>query len=219
MGMAPLMAVLVLLAGAACTSGVRPQVAKPPATDATTTTTTEETTTTFEAPAGYAAVVNRQAGFALAVPSTWKQLDIDSPDLAKLVDQLKADNPRIARVLDKVGGLPALGGKLFVIDPATADNVNIIVRAAGNARFEDAMKGAADEYAKAGARVVEQRRINLSDGDAIETKAELDVKGPSGTRKVSETQYYLLRHHTAYFLTVSARSPELDTIVHSFRVL
>src|SRR5437763_9932159 len=92
-----------------------------------------------EVPAGFKVVHN--SGFSVAIPNTWSQLPLQSPDVSTLTTQLLQLNPALKGTLDQVTSLKNSGGALLVLDPVKGDSFNVIVRSGvGNTKIDDVVE-------------------------------------------------------------------------------
>jgi hypothetical protein len=175
------------------------------------------------APDGFTTVSDPEAGFSIAVPDDWRQLPLDADTFDDMAGELRAENPRLADVLESARSAIGSGGKLFAIDPDTegGTNVNLIVLPAPggtDADLEEVARESREELTRLGASGITQERTSLAGGDAMKATFVLTLQDDDGPTRRSQTQYYLIRTGKAYVLTLTGDDPDLTTVAQSLRI-
>lgn len=164
-------------------------------------------------PPGYSRVVG--AGFTLDVPATWAQPSLDPQAFEQAAAALRAQNPRLAEVLQE--SRDSGGNKVFAFDPADGSSVNLIATATGGRSLDELVAQAVTELEQVGATSIQQRRSTLGGRAAVVLEFFLPVRGDAGSLGVPETQYYVARSDSLFILTLFGGSPSLAAIADSVR--
>lgn len=164
-------------------------------------------------PPGYSRVVG--AGFTLDVPATWAQPSLDPAAFEQAAATLRAQNPRLAQVLEE--SRASGGEKVFAFDPADGSSVNVIATKTGGRSLDELVTQAEKELAEVGATGVQRGRSTLGGRGAVVLQFSLPVRGAAGTVDVPETQYYVVRSESLFIVTLFGGSSSLTTIAESVR--
>ncbi len=154
-------------------------------------------------------------GYAIGLPPSWQQMDVDPAAIQAATDNLKAKNPSLASVFGaQASMLAATGIKFFGFDldaqslaSNLATNVNVL-----REPLPQAVN--LDTYAKLSAAQLErlsnvqkpiaQRRVSIAAGDAQEFKYSLKITQPNGeTFSTATTQYLVVRGQDAFVITLT----------------
>jgi hypothetical protein len=201
------------------------------------TETPMPTTITKTLETGWILYQKPAAGFAIALPPTWEQVDLDAENLDTILDTIAESNPEIGTLLKGVGrSLIASGFKFWGFDltPEAAKtglltNINVLKQPL-------TIKASLDFYVQASLTQLEDlsnvikpishRRVKLAGSDAEELQYQMKVVGATGkTVIVAATQYLLVREKDVYaisFATVPGQTkkyaPILEKIMQSFEL-
>ena len=170
------------------------------------------------APPGATVLSDDGVGYAVAVPTSWKQMPVDQSTFDTEAEALKAASDKVGTGLVQLKGAVRSGANLAAIDPATGATVNLI-----------ALEAASDEFGKTVGQIVNQLRANGATGVRRE---ELTVDGIPGARlqfrqrlpgevgavDVSTTQVIVRRRNRDFILTVSGDTPDAATIAGSLEL-
>ena len=177
-------------------------------------------------PSGYQSFADQTYHFTIAVPSSWHEIDPGSPGASAALNDAEQMNPNLKAVLPDVSSLAAEGMKFMAIAPTPIDgfspNMNIIAHAAvgyTDSDLGDVAGQVSTEYAKLGATITGTQMTTVAGHKALEESADLPVHTASGDSiTVHEVQYFLGSNDIAYIISLSDASPEMSTIVSSFRI-
>lgn len=167
-----------------------------------------------EVPAGFKVVHN--SGFSVAIPNTWSQLPLQSPDVSTLTTQLLQLNPALKGTLDQVAALKSSGGALLALDPVKGDSFNVIIRSGvGNTKIDDVVEPLKRQYQSINGKVNTTEHVKFAGNDAVHVSAELP-SGASTAATIHEDQYLTIHSDKVFILTLVGRAPELATVVKTF---
>jgi len=194
-GAAAAVAILLLLAGVACSS-------KPTAPSTT-------------APAGYTVMSDAKEGFAVAVPSDWTRIPLSlNPDVFnKNANALRLANPKLASILNQARVLGQSGGKFMAVTPDGTGSVNLTADKPKEKTVEEIVTNSVTGLKNFGATNIAQEPSTLAGKPAVKVTFRLPVETDAGTVPTDEIQHYLLQDKKAFILTVSAVPPEVAAAI------
>ena len=208
----------------------------PPTATPRPTSTAPVATPTLEA--GWVLYEKPADGFAIALPPTWRQIDMDPQTWQASLDAIKAQNPDLAPLLEgQTRSLLEAGIKFFGFDLApealatgVATNVNVLIQslpAEVSLDFYVQLNVGQLENMPSVVKPVEHRRVQFADGEAEELRYAMNMVAPSGAALTLWTdQYLFVREKQVYVVTCTtskdAASQYAETfakIGQSFRLL
>ena len=166
---------------------------------------------------GFTVVSDAPAGFAISVPTGWRQLPLEIGRFDEGADQLRKESDKVGPALDQLKGAVRDGARLAAADPATGSTVNLIILPA-DANLEDLAKAAAVRLRQTGATELRQESSTVDGLPAVRQRFRVTLPAGTGTVELRESQYYVVRRGKAYILTLVGDSPELDQIAASFKL-
>jgi hypothetical protein len=180
-------------------------------------------------PEGFKVVKNKEAGFQIAYPEGWKELDFTSPDFAAALQGFLKGNPNLAPLATQATTLAQQGGKLLVADSATqapvATTVNVIVQkdaTLANASRKDLADIVKQSQALLGGTDLKITQLTVSGRPAVRVEAKNDklVVG----QNVVQAGLYVAGKKGFHVVTLITGQPEkdldvLDKIIKSYRLL
>ena len=201
------------------------------------TKTLMPTTITKTLETGWILYQKPTAGFAIALPPTWEQVDLDAENVDTIMDAVGETNPELATLLKGQGrSLIASGFKFWGFDltPEAAKagfltNVNVLKQPL-------TIKASLDFYVQATLTQLESlsnvikpishQRVKLAGSDAEEMRYQMKVAGITGkTVTAAATQYLLIREKDVYVITfvtvpeqVKKYAPIFEKIAQSFEL-
>jgi hypothetical protein len=172
-------------------------------------------------PTGYTEFRDSARGYSLAVPSSWTQINVQSPSAAAAFNQLLKEKPQFAQVLgSSVSSLANERMSLLAVGP-NETTVNMIVEQ-GSGTLTAAQLGtvySADirpAYVRAGIKLLGHQMARLDGYPAL----RISITIPFGTVVLPETQFIAGVHGFEYVLTIAHATPTLtDQITGTVRFL
>ena len=163
------------------------------------------------APPGYTVVKDDKAGFAVAVPATWKRVPLttDLPEFNRTANRLRAENPKLSTAMVLARVVAQAGGKLFAVDNEGTASVNMTVDKAKEKSLDEIMAATKPALSSVGATEISDEALTLPAGPAVRLRFKLPLSTDEGIVVVDEVQYYLLKDGKAYILTVVAADSAL----------
>ncbi len=174
-------------------------------------------------------VENTAEGFTLTLPEGWETVDPQAPGVSEAVQE-RLDSAGFSNVPVNIDALIASGVKLwaFDVEPDTTTNFTtnftVLPLGSGNASL-DQIEGQAEAQVEQGLGVdVQQRRVTLGEGEALELRYMLDPPA-EGVPSLETTQYIFDEGRGNYVLTFStlpetqaAYAPVFEQIASSFEL-
>jgi hypothetical protein len=179
---------------------------------------------TTSTPPDYTSFVDRADHFSISVPSSWTEVNPESPGSIAAFEQVEQNNPNLKAIIGSPSSLEAKGMRFLAIDTAnqqTSEPATISVTAEGDPGFQDSefSQLAAQlpaEYAKFGATMLGSSTVSLPAGEALKISLDLPLTDDLGNQTtIDETQYYLGSNDFIYVIT--GTGPGLTTIASTFR--
>jgi len=163
-------------------------------------------------PAGYSEFQDSGRGYALAVPKSWIQINVQSPDAAAAFAQLLKEKPQLAQVFgSSESSLIQQNVSLLAVGPNETE-VNMVVEP-GNGTLTAAQLGTVysgemqPTYSRAGLKVQSHQIASLDGYPALRVAITFAV----GNVVVPETQFVAGVHGNVYVLTISRTAPALTS--------
>ena len=161
-------------------------------------------------PAGYSEFQDSGRGYTLAVPSSWIQINVQSPDAAAAFAQLVKEKPQFAQLLGtNLSSLLKQNMSLLAVGP-TGTGANMVVEP-GSGTLTAAQLGTLystelqPAYSRTGITLLSHRMVSLGGYPALRTSITIAF----GNAELPETQFFAgVRGHT-FVLTISDATPTL----------
>jgi hypothetical protein len=172
-------------------------------------------------PAGYVVLSDASAGYAVAIPTSWKQLPTDVARFDSEADTLRAASQtpaRLATGLTQLKSVVRSGAAVVAIDPDTGATANLIVLDAGGQNPTQIATGSANQLRQNGATGVTRQAITVDGVAAVRQRFRTPFPGDAGPVDLDETQVYAVRRGQAFILTLAGASPALDGIAASLKL-
>jgi hypothetical protein len=176
---------------------------------------------TTTAPDGYSVVQDAKAGFAIAIPSTWKiiPLSINPAVFDKSANALRLENPKLASILNQARVLGQSGGLFMAVAADGATSVNLTADKPKEKTVQEIVTASIAALEGVKATNIAQAPATLSGKAAIRLAFKLGVETDNGIVPTDEVQHYLLKSKKAYILTVAAAPADVSAaIAASFRL-
>lgn len=158
-------------------------------------------------PTGYRLVTRPAEGFTVAVPSRLEELPVSAGELAEMAD-----------LLDQSGSMSPQA-LLLTVDKASGDNLIIQRMAAPAGASIDKLPAGlfSEAYRELGASQVDERRVHIDAGDAVEVVTTLPIEGVA----MRLTQHVMVRASSIWVMTytevASAPAGTAATIAETLR--
>ena len=156
-------------------------------------------------PAGFVAVRNSDAGFAVGVPSDWVQIplpqDLDKFD--KNAIGITNRHPMLGAAIVQARQLLQFGGKLMAVAPDGSAIVNLTTDKTKEKTLDVVAKNTVPNLETNGATDVAQEQTTLPAGPALKLTFKYPIEGQNHeTVTANEVQYYVLRGGKSVVLTI-----------------
>lgn len=211
----------------------------PTSTPAPATPTPAPTTVAAsELDPGWKLCEKESEGFALGLPPTWEQIDMDQATLDASLEAVSKNNPDVADMLKgQARNLLLSGVKFYAFDLAPeavaegfATNVNVIkqtLQVAPSMEVYVQINVAQLEKMPSVIKPLTHQRVKLASGTGEELRYQLSMQAPTGEElKLAITQLLALKGKSAYVVTCTTRADQQQTyettfekISRSFRTL
>lgn len=172
-------------------------------------------------PPGSVVVSDASAGYAVAIPTSWKQLPTDVARFDGDADALRAASQtpaKLATGLTQLKSVVRSGASVVAIDPDTGATANLIVLDAGGQNPTEIATGSANQLRQNGATGVTRRAVTVDGLRAVRQQFHTPFPGDAGPVDLAETQIYVVRRGQAFILTLAGDSPALDGIAASLKL-
>ena len=174
-------------------------------------------------PSGFTSFRDQAEHFSIAVPSSWTEVNPESPSSIAAFTEVEQNNPDLEPVAGSASTLVARGMRFLAIDAASPGSQpsTITVTSEANPGFQDnEFSQLADalpsEYAKLGATILNSNTVSLPGGQALQVSVQLPLTNDLGNQTIlNETQYYFVSSDFIYVLTGSG--PAITSIAATFR--
>lgn len=177
-------------------------------------------------PAGYTNFTSAADRFRLAVPSSWRQIDMNSPGAQAAMNEVAQANPAYKSTFAQGALKMAESGMvLMAINPVPdasgfASNVNVVAKPAPGFSQSDLQQLAAvvpAQLARVGITVTGTSTATIGGQAAMRMAMTQTLNTPTGTQlTVDETQYYVGANDFLFVITLSGDDPALTTIPSTF---
>lgn len=163
-------------------------------------------------PAGWSTHTLEADGFKLALPPKWQRIEPGEVDSA--LDELRADNPEIAELIQSqlAGSLSSLV-RFFAFDTESptlaeefATNVNVVVEPLPtDVEFDQYLEANLSQLRQLPGVTValENGNLSLPGGRAALIKSVFTLNSPSGPRQIDVTQYLFLKDRRGFILSMT----------------
>ena len=169
-------------------------------------------------PPGFTVVSDANAGFALAVPDSWRQMPLDVGSFDAAADEVRSQSDRVGPALTQLKSVVRGGANVAAVDPGTGSTVNLIVLPADSEPDEIATQ-AAVQLRSTGATELQKEEVTVDGEPAVRQRFRLPFPDDAGgVVELRESQYYVVRRGKAYILTLVGDSPDLDRIAQSLQL-
>jgi hypothetical protein len=162
--------------------------------------------------------VDQTAGFQLALPAGWQELNLDSPGVQASVSRVLAQDPQLAAAVGtSAADLQRAGVHLLALGPGRAD-ANVVIRPdppGGTAGVGGLLPALQPEMASAGGTILNHSIITVAGQPAL----HLTVSFTGGGQPYTSDQYYLVHAGQLIVLTVRAGPGVAGAIAVSLRLL
>ena len=170
------------------------------------------------APPGATVVSDDGVGFAVAVPTSWKQMPLDQSAFDTEAEALKAASNRVGTGLVQLKGAVRSGANVAAIDPATGATVNLIVLEAASDEFDKTVEQIVNQLRANGATGVRSDDATVDGIPGARLQFRQRLPGETGAVDVTTTQVIVRRRNRDFILTVSGDTPEGGTIAGSLEL-
>lgn len=167
-------------------------------------------------------------GFSVALPPSWKQIDMDPATLDASLKVVKEQNPEMAAALEgQARNLVLSGIKFFGFDLAPestsagfATNISVLKQSSPAAVALDvyvqANVGQLENLSNV-TKPVNHRRARLAAGEAEELRYTMNVNASAGqSMSLRLTQYLLVKGKDAYVITLTTTAEQGDKYAPTF---
>jgi hypothetical protein len=167
---------------------------------------------------GFTVVSDANAGFAISVPESWRQMPLDVGSFDAAADQVRRESDKVGSALTQLKSVVRNGANAAAVDPATGSTVNLIVLPADSEPDEIATQ-AAIQLRGTGATDIQKENVTVDGVSAVRQRFMLPFPNDGGgVVHLRESQYYVVRRGKAYILTLVGESPDLDRIASSLQL-
>jgi hypothetical protein len=170
------------------------------------------------APPGAAVVSDDGVGFAVAVPTSWKQLPLELTAFEREAEALKASSNNVGTGLVQLKGAVRGGAMVAAIDPATGATTNLIVLEAAADKFDKTVDQIAGQLGANGATDLRRQSATVDGLSGVRLQFRQRLPGEVGPVEVNTTQVIVRRRNRDFILTVSGDSPDTGTIAGSLQL-
>ncbi|HEX7277439.1 MAG TPA: hypothetical protein VF244_08710 [Acidimicrobiales bacterium] len=174
-----------------------------------------------EAPAGFTVFKEDDAGFAIAVPANWQEIEMteELSEFNSKANELRRQNPNLSTAIVLARIVAQAGGKLFAVDPEGTSSMNLTVGKAREKSLDEVMATIRPALTKAGATDLSEEGVNLPAGPAMRLRFKSPLQTDDGQVILDEVQYYLLKDGKLTILTVASPDSALAaTVAETLRI-
>ena len=165
----------------------------------------------------FTVVADPAAGFAISIPTSWRQLPLDVGSFDAAADRLRKESDKVGPALTQLKSVVRSGAYLAAVDLDTGSTVNLIVLPSEDEPDEIATQ-AAIQLRGSGATELQKEPVTVDGVPAVRQRFRLPFPGDAGNVELRESQYYVVRRGKAFILTAVGDSPQLDQIAASLKL-
>jgi hypothetical protein len=170
------------------------------------------------APAGATVLSDDGVGYAVAVPTAWKQMPTDQSAFDTEAEALKAASDKVGTGLVQLKGAVRSGANVAAIDPTTGATVNLIALEAASDEFDKTVEQTVNQLKANGATGVQDEDVTVDGIPGARLQFRQRLPGETGAVDVTTTQVIVRRRNRDFILTVSGDTPEAATIAGSLEL-
>jgi len=174
------------------------------------------------APAGFVAVRDAGAGFAVAVPADWIQIPLtnDLDDFDEKSRGLIASNEALIPAINQARQLAQSGGELMAVTADGRSRINLTVFKAPEDSLEEIARETVPRLEAEGATEIQQSQAPTGAGTALRITFKYPLPGRGEEVSIAnEVQYYLLKGGKSYVITIINGSAEVvQAVADSLRI-
>jgi hypothetical protein len=170
------------------------------------------------APPGATVVSDDGVGFAVAVPTSWKQMPLDQSAFDTEAEALKASSNKVGTGLVQLKGAVRSGANVAAIDPATGATVNLIALEAASDAFDKTVEQIVNQLRANGATDVRNEDTTVDGIPGARLQFRQRLPGETGAVDVTTSQVIVRRRNRDFILTVSGDTPDAQTITGSLEL-
>lgn len=170
------------------------------------------------APLGATVVSDDGVGYAVAVPTSWKQMPLDQSAFDSEAEALKASSNSVGTGLVQLKGAVRSGANVAAIDPATGATVNLIALEAASDKFDKTVEQIVNQLRANGATNVQSQKVTVDGVSGSRLQFRQRLPGETGAVDVTTTQVIVRRRNRDFILTVSGDTPQAATIAGSLKL-
>jgi hypothetical protein len=170
------------------------------------------------APPGATVVSDDGVGFAVAVPTSWKQMPLELSAFDQEADALRVSSNNVGTGLVQLKGAVRSGANVAAIDPATGATVNLIVLEAASDEFDKTVDQIVNQLRANGATNVRRENTTVDGVSGARMQFRQRLPGETGAVDVTTTQVIVRRRNRDFILTVSGDTPEATAIAGSLEL-
>ena len=209
----------LLFAGGACASSAAKGASAGVTTS--TTSTTADTVATAEFTTYHDAANN----FSIGTPSDWSQVSLSDPRAQAAIDQLVAQNPKLAATLGSSATLAASGIKFLAVDPSGGSTVNVAVQSApgtpdnlSDSDLEEAVPDLTQGLKSSGASVTGHQIVTVNGRKAIEIQYDLPLTNGGTAITVHGNAYVFPTNDTVHTVSVVGTDDVVAHVMSTFTI-
>ena len=170
------------------------------------------------APPGATVVSDDGVGFAVAIPTSWKQMPLDQSAFDTEAEALKASSDKVGTGLVQLKGAVRSGANVAAIDPATGSTVNLIALEAASDAFDKTVEQIVNQLRANGATGLQRQDTTVDGVPGARLQFRQRLPGETGAVEVATSQVIVRHHNRDFILTVSGDTPEAPTITGSLKL-
>lgn len=187
----------------------------------TGTSCSKKTAPEITVPAGFTAVRDAKAGFAIGVPADWVLIplpqDLDVFD--KNARDLTANNDNLNDAVIQARQLLQFGGKMMAVTKDGASIVNLTVDKTKEKSLEQIATDTVPKLQENGATDVNQTQTTIGGVPALKLTFKYPLPKGDSTVTANEAQYYVLHAKKSWVVTVINGASDLgDTIAGTLKL-
>lgn len=174
------------------------------------------------APAGYVAVRDAKAGFAVAIPGDWIQIPLpqDIEIFDKKARDLQSKNANLGPAVIQARQLLQYGGKLFAVSPDGNSIVNVTADKTKEKTLAQIGQATTKSLQENGATDLAQEQTTTGAGPALKLTFKYPTQGKGDVTVVAdEVQFYVLHSKKSWVITVISGAADIaNTVAQTFKL-